>query len=124
MPPSDYRNRSRLRRRSGRDTRVVPAVGPQRWTTHERERALKRATQRVMGIEWSPELVRLVFEELYIFDEIDGALDLEIENLSVREIPTAIAIALLIRHSWRADDLAYMSRRLKLSRASSRVKPR
>ena len=77
-----------------------------------------------MGIEWSPELVRLVFEELYIFDEIDGALDLEIDNLSVREIPTAIAIALLIRHSWRADDLAYMSRRLKLSRASGRVKPR
>ena len=50
--------------------------------------------------------MELLIEELYIDESIDDLLGEHLSDLPISRYPEAIAVALILRHSWRADDLA------------------
>lgn len=53
-------------------------------------------------------------EELHIGDSVAEFLGVPVRALNKRRYAQAIAIALILRHSWRADDLARTLKRLRL----------
>jgi hypothetical protein len=57
--------------------------------------------------------VAVLIEELYIEEEFNALLG-DPEVLPRRRYPQAIALALVLRHSWRPDDLACILRRLRI----------
>jgi hypothetical protein len=61
-------------------------------------------------------LAELLFEELYVNDGLEELLGARVRGLQKRQYPQAIAMALILRHSWRADDLACILKRLGLRR--------
>lgn len=56
--------------------------------------------------------MEVLLEELYVDDGLEGLLGKPPNELQVRQYPQAIAAALILRHSWRADDLACILARL------------
>jgi hypothetical protein len=63
--------------------------------------------------------LELLIEELYIDESIEALLGEHPHALPTRRYPEAIAVALILRHSWRADDLACIVERLGLKRVGS-----
>jgi hypothetical protein len=61
-------------------------------------------------------LAELLFDELYVDDSLEELLSARVQELQKRRYPQAIAVALILRHSWRADDLYYILERLGLRR--------
>jgi hypothetical protein len=59
--------------------------------------------------------LELLIEELYIDESIEALLGKHPHALPMRRYPEAVAVALILRHSWRADDLACMVERLGLN---------
>jgi hypothetical protein len=51
---------------------------------------------------------------LYVDDQLEKLLANAPRTLPSRRYPQAVALALILRHSWRADDLAYIVKRLGL----------
>jgi hypothetical protein len=71
--------------------------------------------------------LELLIEELYIDESIDDLLGEHLRDLPKRRYPETIAVALILRHSWRADDLACIVERLGLkptARVGRKVAPR
>jgi hypothetical protein len=64
-------------------------------------------------------LLELLIEELYIDESLDDLLGEHPRDLQTRRYPEAIAAALILRHSWRADDLAWIVERLGLKRGAA-----
>jgi hypothetical protein len=62
--------------------------------------------------------LEVLIEELYIDESIDDLLGEHPRDLPTRRYPEAIAVALILRHSWRADDLAWIVERLRLKRGA------
>jgi hypothetical protein len=60
--------------------------------------------------------LELLIEELYIDESIEALLGEHPHALPTRRYPEAIAVALILRHSWRTDDLACIVERLGLNR--------
>lgn len=85
-----------------------------RWAFRGRRRSLRRAFLGLSDTKWSPKLLSLLLEELHVTDDVEELLGVSIPTISDRQVPTAVVAALLIRHSWRVDDLAQMARRLRL----------
>lgn len=56
-------------------------------------------------------------QELYVDEEIAKTLGRAPTQLPRRQYAQAIAVALVLRHSWRADDLADILDRLGLTDA-------
>jgi len=76
-----------------------------------RARAMWLIAARTRRLAWSRALVSMLLAELHtddLFDEIVGAPN----RLTPSEFPQAVAIALLLRHSWRQVDLTRIARRL------------
>jgi hypothetical protein len=63
---------------------------------------------------WTRPLVEAVLEELYIDDHFEELLGKQIGGLRPGQYAQAIAVALILRHSWHPDDLACMLKRLKV----------
>ena len=63
--------------------------------------------------------MEVLLEELYVEDGLEGLLGKSPSELQVRQYPWAVAAALILRHSWRADDLACILERLGLANGSS-----
>ena len=59
-------------------------------------------------------LIEALLEELYVDDRFEELLRRAPGELRSREYPQAIAVALILRHSWHPDDLACMVERLGL----------
>ena len=76
-------------------------------------------------LRWSPSLMEVLLEELYVDDGLEGLLGKPPNELQVRQYPQAIAAALILRHSWRADDLACILERLGMTngRKSTLARP-
>ena len=55
-----------------------------------------------------------VLEELYVDDHFEELLGRAPGDLRPGQYAQAIAVALILRHSWHPDDLACMLKRLKL----------
>ena len=89
-----------------------------RWRRDARPEALRAAVRRTKGLRWSASLLELLIEELYIDESIEALLGEHPQALPRRRYPEAIAVALILRHSWRADDLACIIERLALNRGT------
>ena len=101
-----------------RTTRSTQAAD-KRWRRNARPDALRAAVRRTKGLRWSASLLELLIEELYIDESIEALLGEHPLALPKRRYPEAIAVALILRHSWRADDLACIVERLGLNRGTS-----
>jgi hypothetical protein len=56
--------------------------------------------------------MKVLLEELYVDEAVQELLGKGPNKLEVRDYPRAVAVALILRHSWRADDLASILERL------------
>jgi hypothetical protein len=59
-------------------------------------------------------LLTLLLEEMWMDEEFQALLGPP-RAIAVSRYPQAMAVALVLRHSWRRDDLRRMARRLGLS---------
>jgi hypothetical protein len=64
----------------------------------------------------------VLLEELYADDGLEKLLGNSPSELQVRQYPQAVALALILRHSWRADDLACILARLGVTAGRSSTK--
>lgn len=102
-PQSDKRSRSAVSKKK-------TAKG---WRRDMRPRTVLTVVSATKALRWTPALVEAILEELYVddhFEELLGAPG----KLKARQYPQAIAVALILRHSWHPNDLACMLKRLKL----------
>ena len=85
-----------------------------RWRRQARPKAIRDAVSATNGLRWSRQLITAVLEELYVGDYIEAHLHKAPDDIGVRTYPQALAVALLLRHSWSPDDLASTIERLGL----------
>lgn len=65
-------------------------------------------------MSWSAALLELFVEEMYVGDALEELLGTPLRLLDASRYPQAIALALVLRHSWQPDDLRYVLARLGL----------
>jgi hypothetical protein len=65
-------------------------------------------------MQWTRPLIEGVLEELYVDDHFEELLERRRGDLRPGQYAQALAVALILRHSWHPDDLACMLKRLKL----------
>ena len=80
---------------------------------------VRSAVAATASLRWSPSLVAVLLEELYVDDGLEELLGTAPDKLRVRQYPQAVAVALILRHSWRADDLACILARLGVTDGAS-----
>jgi len=85
-----------------------------RWRVDRRTGALRRIAARARTLRWSRDLLSVVLEELQS-DEALVTLVGPLARIPRSRYPQVIAVAVALRHSWRPDDLARITRRLRLS---------
>lgn len=85
-----------------------------KWRARERRPMLQELSAATDGLAWTPGLVRLLLEELYVDDEIHRWVSVDPRS-NVGTVPQVVAIAIALRHSWRKDDFVETVRRLRLS---------
>ena len=90
-----------------------------RWRRDVRPRSVRSAVSATASLRWSPSLMKVLVEELYVDDGLEELLGKAPSRLQVRQYPQAVAVALILRHSWRADDLACILERLGLANGPS-----
>ena len=76
-----------------------------------RIQALRLIARQLRSLSWSPALLALLLDELYVddlFEDVVGNPD----TIPVNGYAHAVAVAIALRHSWRPDDLAAAARRL------------
>jgi hypothetical protein len=116
-----------LRRSASQDSSPTPRekkrvkgsskTATKRWRQDVRPRIIEAAVAATESLKWSPGLIQLLLDELYVDDQIEKLLAQTPGKLRSRQYPQAIALALILRHSWRADDLAWIVNRLGLATA-------
>ncbi len=79
-----------------------------------RPEVLTRTLDATRGLRWSPALLAVLADELYVGDTVEELLGTPLSLLDESHYPQAIALALVLRHSWQPDDLTYMLARLGL----------
>ena len=85
-----------------------------RWRRDTRPTAVRAAVSATRALRWSRPLVEAVLEELYVDDYFEELLGRAPGDLRPGQYAQAVAVALILRHSWHPDDLACMLKRLKL----------
>ena len=75
---------------------------------------LRKATTATTGLDWSPALFATLLDELDENDGIEWLLGPDRKDLDVDAYLQAIALALILRHSWQADDLHWILESLQL----------
>lgn len=100
---------------AGRATRGSVAPNPHPTATRSQDdprlEALRLIAWRTKKLSWTPALLALLLDELYIddlFTEVVG----DPEAIPPRDYARAVAVAIVLRHSWRPDDLAAVVDRL------------
>jgi hypothetical protein len=76
---------------------------------------MRSAVSATEGLRWSPALIEVLLEELYVDEAVQELLGKPTNELRGRDYPQAVAVALILRHSWRADDLASILERLGIA---------
>lgn len=131
VPASSYRtHRSRVARSTRHSAaddseatldRVQVAAG---WRRNHRGQALKEIASECATIRWSEDILRLLVEELQIEDDFTTVLG-DPSGIPVARYPQAIAVAIALRHSWRADSLEEIAERIRdLKRRCTPRRPR
>ena len=67
-----------------------------------------------MGLDWSPALFATLLEELGENDRLESLLGPIAKDLNVVAYPQAIALALILRHSWQPHHLRRILESLEL----------
>ena len=119
VPASPARLR---RRRSARSNQHADADDSERtldrvqiaawWRRDRRAQALRAIASECVTLRWSDGLLRLLLEELQIEDDFMSLLG-EPSTIPVSHYPQAVAVAIVLRHSWRADSLEGIAGRIK-----------
>jgi hypothetical protein len=104
--------RNNSRRSAGSDDSPLRTF---EWRKRRRARSLLRFAARTRGLRWSPALLELLIQELYVEDEFRALLGAP-NRVPRRRYAQAVAVALALRHSWREDDLESITRRLRSRR--------
>ncbi len=94
--------------------RATQQVDAEHWRRELRPRAMRLLAARTRHLAWSRALVSVLLDELQpddLFTEIVGTPN----RLTPSQFPQAVAIALLIRHSWRQADLTRIAKRLGIT---------
>jgi integrase len=66
-----------------------------RWRHERRAHALRSLVVAAKSLDWSPSLLRLLFDELYVTETLEELLGHSIEDLTQRQYPHAVAVALI-----------------------------
>lgn len=85
-----------------------------RWRQRTRLRIVHSAVVATKSLRWSPTLIETLLEELHTDEGFDALLGATPKGLPRHKYAQAVAVALILRHSWRADDLAHILKRLRL----------
>lgn len=85
-----------------------------RWRLDTRPNEVRAAVSVTKGLRWSRALIEAALEELYVDDHFEELLGRAPGDLRPAQYAQAVAVALILRHSWHPDDLACMIKRLKL----------
>jgi hypothetical protein len=85
-----------------------------RWRRDTRPKSIRAAVSATKGIRWTRPLIEAVLDELYVDDHFGELLGRAPGDLRPGQYAQAIAVALILRHSWHPNDLACMLKRLKL----------
>ena len=94
------------------------------WRQDGRWDALRLLARETRGAKWSLAMLQALVEELYVGEEFVRLLG-DPRRLPVGRYPQAVAIALALRHSWRAEDFQRTVNRLfPTTRRTRRRKPR
>ena len=91
------------------------------WRRELRPRAMRLIAARTRHLAWSRALVSVLLDELQpddLFTAIVGASN----RIKPARFPQAVAIALLLRHSWRQVDLTRIARRLGITLSTKTLK--
>ena len=100
-------------RPGGRRRPAAVPTSARRWRRDTRPRIVSAAVLATKALRWSPRLIEAVLEELYVDDHFEDLLGVPGE-LQAPQFPQALAVALILRHSWHPDDLACILKRLAL----------
>ena len=96
----------------GHDDRLAATYA---WRRHDRLILLESAVAHTQGLPWSFNVFDALAEELHVDDALEELLGQRLRDVALPMYPQAVALALVLRHSWRADDFGYIVRRLGLS---------
>ena len=108
--------RSANARSRGRRTHEVSA---KRWRRDVRPQEVLKAVAATTSLRWSSTLIEALLEEMYVGDSLEELLGCSAGALLMRRYPQAIAIGLILRHSWSPDDLSWILERLGLHSPSN-----
>ena len=89
-----------------------------RWITTERPRIIRELAGAAFDATLDRRVFTFLLDELAV-DETFAALVGEPTHILEREYGYALVVALLLRHSWREDDLEHCARRLGIIEQSS-----
>jgi hypothetical protein len=81
------------------------------WRNSGRLHALRALSARVTRLTWSPTLLRVLIEELFVEEDFVRVCGSP-RKLPLRMYPQGVLVALALRHSWRKDQLKRFTRRL------------
>ena len=109
------RNRPSHDRKTRVASGTVHRTGIVRWRRDVRPVSLADLASSAASLRWSPALIELLCEELHITEAIEAILGMGIRKLHPTEYPRAVALAVILRHSWRPDDLDDIVSRLGLA---------
>lgn len=110
-----------MRDRLSRSTRTLAATGVPKgapvldWRTDVRPVLLGRLATLAKRIQWSPQLLDALLDELHVTEEFDQVVGLLGPAMRVhRDAAKRLGLALLLRRSWVPDDLTDLVCRLGL----------
>lgn len=85
-----------------------------RWRRDARPNSVRAAVAATKSLRWNRRLIEAVLEELYVDDHFEELLGTAPGDLRSSQYAQAVAVAVILRHSWHPDDLACVLKRLKL----------
>jgi hypothetical protein len=91
-----------------------------RWREQLRPCAMRLFAARAARLRWSRALVTALVDELHpddLFTDLVGNLD----RVPRRQWPHVVAVALVLRHSWRRDTFVAIAKRLHVSLPTHRL---
>lgn len=97
--------RSRQRSKSQKRARRQRVTNIADWRRTVRPAILRRAAIATTGLQWTPALFATLLEELRENDGLEALLGPMRKHFAVEAYPQAIALALILRHSWEPQDL-------------------
>ncbi|MBL8141843.1 MAG: hypothetical protein JNM38_12070 [Acidobacteria bacterium] len=84
------------------------------WRQTLRADVLRDLARQTKGLRWSPRLLRVLLDELFLGDEPVEFRGI-VRRSTFAHAAQVIALRLIARHSWTPHDLAQLARRLHLS---------